>query len=49
MSIIHVNEVRAQIKKLYEGKIDLSDINASGSDLDNCFYLVRLRLILFYF
>jgi len=40
MSVIHVNQIRAQIKKLYEGKIDLSDVNASGSDLDN-FFLTR--------
>ena len=40
MSVIHVNQIRAQIKKFYEGKILLSDINATGNDLEN-FFLTR--------
>lgn len=40
MSVIHVNQIRAQIKKLYTGKIDLSDVNATGNELDN-FFLSR--------
>ncbi len=40
MSVIHVNQIRAQIEKLYKGKIDFPDVSATGNHLDN-FFLTR--------
>jgi hypothetical protein len=40
MSIIHVNQIKSRITRLFEGKIDLSDLSQHKSSLDN-FFLSR--------
>jgi len=43
MSVIHLTQIRAQIEKLFRGKIDLSDVDSPNCDpknLDN-FFLTR--------
>ena len=37
MSIIHVNQIKNHISRLFEGKIDLSDVGGSGPDRDSQF------------
>lgn len=43
MSVIHLNQIKAQIEKLFKGKIDLSDVDSPACDpkmLEN-FFLTR--------
>ena len=40
MSVIHVNQIRAHITNLFQGKIDMADIKCEGQNYDN-FFLSR--------
>jgi hypothetical protein len=35
MSVIHLNQIRAQVEKLFKGKIDLSDVDSPNCDPKN--------------
>src|ERR1039458_6915914 len=35
MSVIHLNQIRSQVEKLFKGKIDLSDVDSPNCDPKN--------------
>ncbi|MFS0576807.1 AIPR family protein [Sporosarcina sp. 179-K 3D1 HS] len=41
MSIIHVNQIKEYIKRLFDGIIDLSDVDQANHDLKENFFLTR--------
>src|SRR5687767_5345298 len=41
MSIIHVNQIKSQVKKLFDNLIDLTDVATASAEMKEDFFLTR--------